>query len=229
MLTVGNSFPRSVPRGPFSALSRQLGGTSGPGIAGIQLSSGCGTLRPTIIFHTLYRSFFLPFPHKPLTTLIWGPGHLAFRWRRLADSILCLAPHRLRTARRTGLLRLNIRRGTVRAASSRVCAGFRFPGMGLVLSMRRLFQPVYSLPGNGSGRILGAVDLSVLPLPVFSGVPELALQFFRAREKAAPKEFLRRGHCFFFCFLGNGLFFFDFFDTASPLFCIFRCGVVNYL
>ena len=80
------------------------------------------------------------------------------------------------------------------------------------LSMFQLYHPIYSLPDCGSGRILGAVNLSVLPLPTLGGIPELALQFLRACEKAAPKEFLRRGHCFFFCFLGNGLLFFDFWD-----------------
>ena len=62
------------------------------------------------------------------------------------------------------------------------------------------------------GASLGAVSLGFLPPPALGGIPELALQLFRACEKAAPKEFLRRGLNLFFCFLGNGLLFFDFWD-----------------
>ena len=40
---------------------------------------------------------------------------------------------------------------------------------------------------------MGTINFSVLPLPTLGGVPELALQFFRAGEQAVPKEFLRRG------------------------------------
>ena len=46
---------------------------------------------------------------------------------------------------------------------------------------------------------MDTIQLSFLPLPTLGGIPELALQFFRAGEEAAPKEFLRRGLDFFFC------------------------------
>ena len=59
--------------------------------------------------------------------------------------------------------------------------------------MRQLFQPIARLPDRRSGRILGAFNLTFLPLTALGGVPELASQLVRAGEKAAPKDFLRRG------------------------------------
>ena len=87
----------------------------------------------------------------------------------------------------------------VRPGSARLHVGSQSPGPGLFLSMHQLFQSVYSLPGCGSGRILDAGSLSILPLPALGGIPELALQLFCADEKATPKDLLRRGLDLFFC------------------------------
>ena len=129
----------------------------------------------------------------------------------LVDSILCLDWKRLPIVRWTRLFRL-----IIWASFVIVCVGFLPPGPISSLFMCQLFQPIYSLPGNGSGRILSAVSLSFLPPPTLSGVPVLALQFFRASEQAAPKQFLRRGLDFFFGAVCNSLLFFDFLDRRSP-------------
>ena len=64
--------------------------------------------------------------------------------------------------------------------------------------MRQLFQLVDYLLCDRPCATLGTVSLSLLPLTALGGVPELALQLFRSCEKAAPKQFLRRGLAFFF-------------------------------
>ncbi|MDE6259404.1 MAG: hypothetical protein K2M42_00840 [Oscillospiraceae bacterium] len=69
-----------------------------------------------------------------------------------------------------------------------------------------------------SGFILDAVGLCFLPLSALGGIPHLAAQFFRSVQKAAPKELLRRGLDFFFCFFGDRAFFFDFCDITPPYF-----------
>lgn len=71
------------------------------------------------------------------------------------------------------------------------------------------------------------VGLGVLPPPALGNIPELALQFFRSSEQAAPEELLRRGLGFPFYALSYRSFFFDFLNVSSPPFCIFRCFVVN--
>ena len=68
------------------------------------------------------------------------------------------------------------------------------------LSMRQLFHLMDRPLCGCLGASLGTVSLSFLPLPALGGFPELALQLFRASEKTAPEEFLRRGLNFFFRF-----------------------------
>ena len=67
------------------------------------------------------------------------------------------------------------------------------------LSMRQFSQlvdrPLCSRPSAS----LSAVGLCFLPLSALGGVPKLALQLFRTREKTAPEELLRRGLDLFFC------------------------------
>ena len=68
---------------------------------------------------------------------------------------------------------------------------------------------------------LGTVGLGVLPLSTLGGLTELALQFLRPSEQAAPEEFLRRGPYFSFYFFRYGRFLFYFWDKSSPLLCFF--------
>ena len=124
---------------------------------------------------------------------------------------------RLRGALCDGLFCRKIRNRIIRREAACISMELRLLSPNFFLSMCQLFhlmdRPLCGRPGAG----LGTISLSSLPPPALGGVPELALQLFRACEKAAPKEFLRRGLNLFFCFFGNRLFFFYFCDTSSPL------------
>ena len=112
-----------------------------------------------------------------------------------------------------GLFCREIRNRIIRREAAFISMELRLLSPNFFLSMCQFFHLMDRPLCGCLGASLGTLDLSVLPLPTLSGVPDLALQLFRACEKAAPKEFFRRGHCFFFCFLGNGLLFFDFWDS----------------
>ena len=71
--------------------------------------------------------------------------------------------------------------------------GLLLSSLNFFLSMRQFSQLVDRLLRGRPDTSLSTVSLSFLPLPVLGGIPELALQLFRTREKAAPKKLLRRG------------------------------------
>ena len=67
------------------------------------------------------------------------------------------------------------------------------------LAPHQLSYPVNGFLGSRSNGTLRTVSLGFLLPPALGSVPELSLQLLRSSEKAALKEFLRRGLDFFFC------------------------------
>ena len=122
---------------------------------------------------------------------------IALHWNGSVRRLSRLDPRRLRVARWISLLRLDTR--VFWADIVRVCAGFQPPGPDFFPSMRQLFQPVSRPLCGRPGGSLGTVSLGILPPPALGGIPELAIQLFRACEKAALKKLLRRGLDLFFC------------------------------
>lgn len=70
-------------------------------------------------------------------------------------------------------------------------------------------SPAAALPGG----VLHLVAAVAVPLALLGGITELAMQSLGAIQKAAPKQFLRRGLGFFFYFLGYRRLFFCFWDN----------------
>ena len=66
-------------------------------------------------------------------------------------------------------------------------------------ALHQLPQLVRRQTGALDGGSMGAVAYILLSLSALSGIPKLASEFFCPIEKAAPKQFLRRGLNLFLC------------------------------
>ena len=71
------------------------------------------------------------------------------------------------------------------------------------------FPPAATLPGG----VLHLVATIAVLLALLDSITELTVQSLGAIQKAAPKQFLRRGLGFFFYFLGYRRLFFCFWDN----------------